>query len=305
MITRPTVLILGAGASVYYGFPTGRRLLDNICVALEGGYETQFGRRLLATSRVKPQEMVEFREHLYKSAKQSVDAFLERRPEFLTVGKLAIAQALVPYEDPNELVKRGRQPDSWYQLLFNSLDSRFDEFPQNKLGVLTYNYDRSLEEFLFTSLKHAHNRSDAETEAALEQIPIVHLHGQLGIHPHYALGDQIARPYYNDVDQFATAVGGIKIVHEVEPTDPEFTRARKMLSEAKRVCFLGFGYDPINIRRLQLENTGCSFYGTTFGMGTGQIDAAFSLLPGSPSRKTIGSSSHDCYSFLREFTDLS
>ena len=34
MITKPTVLILGAGASVDYDFPPGRKLLLDICRAL-------------------------------------------------------------------------------------------------------------------------------------------------------------------------------------------------------------------------------------------------------------------------------
>ena len=34
MITRPTVLVLGAGASKPYGFPTGREIADQIIGAL-------------------------------------------------------------------------------------------------------------------------------------------------------------------------------------------------------------------------------------------------------------------------------
>jgi hypothetical protein len=34
MIKRPTVLILGAGASVPFGFPSGRQVLDDVCRGL-------------------------------------------------------------------------------------------------------------------------------------------------------------------------------------------------------------------------------------------------------------------------------
>ena len=37
MITKPTVLILGAGASVDYGFPTGRGLVSLICSECKSG----------------------------------------------------------------------------------------------------------------------------------------------------------------------------------------------------------------------------------------------------------------------------
>jgi hypothetical protein len=39
MIIEPTVLILGAGASADYGFPTGRKLLLDICTNANPGGE--------------------------------------------------------------------------------------------------------------------------------------------------------------------------------------------------------------------------------------------------------------------------
>ena len=58
MIETPTVLILGAGASMPFGFPSGRQLLQTICVRLKNegklfGYLIELG-----TSRPK---IIEFR----------------------------------------------------------------------------------------------------------------------------------------------------------------------------------------------------------------------------------------------------
>ena len=42
---------------------------------------------------------LEFCEALRKCGKQSVDAFLEYRPEYIPVGKLAMAAVLIGYEN--------------------------------------------------------------------------------------------------------------------------------------------------------------------------------------------------------------
>ena len=41
MITEPTVLILGAGAAVDYGFPLGRKLRDLVCGTTRGGFSRE------------------------------------------------------------------------------------------------------------------------------------------------------------------------------------------------------------------------------------------------------------------------
>ena len=103
MIETPTVLILGAGASKPYGFPAGRELLDEICASLKGNFlRRQWGRdfvELFHPPLNKDLDLItEFRERLYQSSKGSVDAFLEANPDFVEVGKLAIAATLVPRE---------------------------------------------------------------------------------------------------------------------------------------------------------------------------------------------------------------
>lgn len=306
MITANTVLILGAGASVPYKFPTGRGLLDIICDAIRGESAGPSAGKLVETGRVESDLISRFREHLYKSGQQSVDALVERLPEFLEIGKLTIAQALVPLERHEQLIARGRLTNSWYQLLYNKMDSGFDDFGENRLSILTFNYDRSIEEYLFTALKFSYNRDDEATKEVLRRIPIVHLHGQLGVHPAMSDDPSISRGYGSNPDDFEKAAEGIKIISDVDPDDDDFRLAHDLLSKAERVCFLGFGYNEMNITRLKLTaQSNRTFFGTTYKLGDGQIEDARRLLPDEYQGSIrLGPPGHDCYQFLTHVSVL-
>src|SRR5229473_2611714 len=89
MITTPTVFILGAGASMPYGFPSGAEMVRDICNAPESELDS-FG--------VSQTDYHEFATELRNSDQPSVDAFLELRRKFERVGKTAIAYHLVRCE---------------------------------------------------------------------------------------------------------------------------------------------------------------------------------------------------------------
>jgi hypothetical protein len=86
VITTPTVSVLGAGASYPYGFPTAKGLKELICEQFSStnARASQFLSFLNPEgSNYAPEEFFQFREAFLKSGQPSVDAFLERRPEFL------------------------------------------------------------------------------------------------------------------------------------------------------------------------------------------------------------------------------
>jgi len=62
-----------------------------------------------------------------------------------------MAIALIHCEDEAGLFVQATK--SWYEYLFNQLTTRFDDFEKNKLSILTFNYDRSLEFYLFTCMR--------------------------------------------------------------------------------------------------------------------------------------------------------
>jgi hypothetical protein len=97
VIKRPTVLVLGAGASRPYGFPTARDLLRGVRNSL--ATEPVFRIRLLGTD-YSESEIDNLRSALIGSPVGSVDEFLEipDHAHLLKVGKAAIAAYLLPRE---------------------------------------------------------------------------------------------------------------------------------------------------------------------------------------------------------------
>ncbi len=248
MITVPTVLILGAGASAPYGYPLGGALVANICDNLSDKDSNRF--KIIQDQGFGWREIEEFREALFYSGKNSVDGFLEHRQEFIEIGKRAIAQELIKYEDPSQLFKKG----DWYKYLYNLLNTTFEEFGENKLSIVTFNYDRSLEYYLFTSLKNSYGKSEDECATKMNSIPIIHVHGQIGPLPWQ---DDAGREYNNSLPRYKDiqiSSERIRIIHEdvdIE-SDPEFKKARKVLEESKRIYFIGFGYHKENVNRLRI-----------------------------------------------------
>ncbi len=266
MVNKETVLVLGAGASAPYGFPSGQRLADLICAA---------PRTTMDGTGISMQDYQLFKELLLRSGCSSVDAFLESRPEYLNIGKAAIGAILLPMEKTSNLFDKWAairlQPDiseeyrrnwPWYDLLLGILCNGvpFDEVGNNRLSVITFNYDRSLEHYLFTALKNRYGRPDDECAKVLGRIPILHVHGSLGKLQWQERANQTddnVVPYDSGgaVTYIQQATKTIVILHEGTDSTPEFIHARELLRSAEQVFFLGFGYHRVNLARLGIGPT--------------------------------------------------
>lgn len=264
MLEKKTVLILGAGASQPYGYPTGIELSHTLSRELIPGGNGHS--RLKALGGYSREHIVEFREAFKFSGKNSVDAFLEHRTEYMEIGKAAMAAILVPQENPETLFD---YQNSWLRCLYNNMNTSFEEFGKQPLSIITFNYDRTVEHFLFSSLKHSYGKSDEECRDALNAIPIIHLHGRLAYLP-WQNPDE-GRPYDFNLDERAIELGtkNIKIIHEdITGRDEDFSKAKALLAEAQQTFFLGFGYARMNLQRIGIDrDLGGPVYGTAQGLG--------------------------------------
>jgi len=262
MITKPTVLILGAGASMNYGFPSGLQLKAMICKAIK---ERSGIFNDLVEATDDTDHVVDFYKNFLLSSEFSIDAFLEHNKKYYDVGRRAIANVLLRIEGQEELfdkwIDKWLDPDNkdkhWYQLLFSKLNAPFEDFEQNDLTIITFNYDRSLEYFLWESMKAKY--SDQDENSILEKlrtIPVIHVYGKLGSLPTYdAEGSPV--PYGSTGAQKAQmaayldfASKSIFTIHQATEMNEVVTKAQESLLRAARIYFLGFGYDKINMERL-------------------------------------------------------
>ncbi len=266
MITRRTVMVLGAGASAPYGLPLGARLRELIL-----GMSAKEVALLPVGAGVKRESWVphHFLDAFKRSQSYSIDSFLSHRPEFQDIGKQAIARTLLPLESIENLHAIDLD-DHWYRYLAHAMDTSWERFCENDIAFVTFNYDRSLEVFLIDMMRHRFNKSEDEAHAMLSRFPIVHVYGSLGsVDPRasnfvpYGGGD--------DVDRSAwLAASGLRIIGEDRDGCEEFSKAKELISKAAALCFLGFAFDPVNVERLGGRTIGAGWRPSTDG-GSGRV----------------------------------
>jgi hypothetical protein len=302
-IERQVVFVLGAGASVAYGFPTGRGLQDSILRC----------KTLPSDSTLNLDDFRAFQSELVDNVHDSVDAFLETRRDLEQIGKRVIAEWLIRCEDMEQLRQPPNGPD-WYKHFFNTqVDGlAFDHLPSQPYSFITFNYDRSLEAAIhrFVRAKFRGNKTEQEIDGMCTAIllrRVVHVHGSLGAIDWDIRKDKPSRPYSTTVTPEAVecAMSQIKIMHEA--SDDEFRIAREVLAYAERVYFVGFGYHEDNIRRLYNGHgwrPNISITGTGCGLSLrDQGDALSHFPPGSPF-VTIWPKNYDIIRFLDSLQDL-
>jgi len=256
MVDIETVLVLGAGASKAFGFPTGEELVKRICLFLS--QERYFNIYYQTAGHYSPEIAERFPKVLKQANPFSVDAWLEHNPNYIEVGKVAIAIALLYCEKQSSL----RPENNWYQLLFKRLDGPFEYFQDNKLSIITFNYDRSLEQYLFGTFRYMHTeRSEEECKEKLNQLRILHVYGSLG-RLGWQSDKQLPLVSYGqslDKDTIISAADSIKIIPRKKTgvvrksISDEFSEARRLIAGANALYFLGFGYNHTNMERLGIE----------------------------------------------------
>jgi len=102
MIKEETVLVLGAGASMPFDFPSGRDLISKICEFFKKDIESR--KLILRNSSSNPftvEHAESFVSQLSRPPNVSIDEFLRNRPDFWDIGKIGIAAVLLECEDPD------------------------------------------------------------------------------------------------------------------------------------------------------------------------------------------------------------
>jgi hypothetical protein len=259
MITQNTLLVLGAGASIPYGFPSGAQLRNEI---LSSGGNYRWRQNLLALS-FSEADIQRFRESFLKSQARSIDFFLQNQPEFLAIGKAAISAILLERELEGNLLESLPNQGHWYRTLWDSLAIGWDALEKNKLKIITFNYDRSLEYYLTMAMANLYGKSwDASLEK-VDSLKIHHVYGSLGsLHPKRDPNKFVDFSGDLSSEKITRAAENISLARQGEPSDQ-----RDFFSElynwATRIFFLGFSYAPPNLEQIYVKELIASGAGST------------------------------------------
>ncbi|WP_457392162.1 hypothetical protein [Roseateles sp. P5_E1] len=292
---KKAVVVIGAGGSFDYGLPTGDALLTEItelCEAASSNGPSRNNAELFANlvdlvfqGRVQPAEL---RRQLGSMAQlirgqmpPSIDWFLGQEfaanyASFRELGMLAIAwciggaeQHLSDQNDPVPCSSSGvnTQPrPHWYRTFWQSLAIRdVDDFQrlldEDRLRIITFNYERTFEQFLLNRLRALHlaRIGDAAWQVdvlkQLKQLDVCHVYGSLGDLRQLPLGKIAAEIKHGQLSHNLTSVVQAAarqlqvIAHERTGNEGvNFEKARSWIEQADRLVFLGFGFDETNIK---------------------------------------------------------
>lgn len=287
IIKKNIVFVLGAGTSAPFGYPTANELTRKICYDLQPLHIA----KLLTTENDErvdvEQAIICLRQNFERSGKQSIDLFLKDSPEYKDLGKQIIASILLPKENEDRLFDR-RNEDNWYLSFWNMIDHSFENIDKHNFYFITFNYDRSLEHFLFTALYNSHSGKISTDKCAekINSIEIIHAYGCLApLSWQDSSGG--ARDYTpktvsrNDLER---SVNNLFLLGE-ERKNPQqsakLDKIKEIMAKAKFIYFVGFSFDEENLNILgdDFKNADC-IWGTSFGLGKVKEERVKDLIRG-------------------------
>ncbi len=279
------LLILGAGASMDYGFPSGVGLKKQAIELIDNSQTAEY--KLLAEAGEKMgfdhTDLSIFNQKLKKAKlDNSIDAFIEANhgdkdiEKLTNIAKCIIALLIIACENPKKLDKT---QTSWYYELFKKMytgRNSYGRFFDNKINFITFNYDRSLEQFLLSTVVNQFRPQSDCAEDLSKNFQIIHVHGSLG-DIWKSKGSACYKDYsptLKNTDELVEAASKIKLItDDINPAlDSEFTKAKDLICSSDTVHFIGFGYHVNNMERLGFADPSTEFLGTVKSKGSVAIN---------------------------------
>lgn len=298
MFQSKTLFILGAGASLEVGLPTGERLkeiiAEKINIQFDQGIRQYSGdREIKEILRVVSlqENLSSFKPYLEGAwllrdalpIAISIDNLLEahrgdKKAELC--GKLGIVKCIQEAEQSSRLytglyttnkLDAKRISNTWYPEFAKLLTEGVPKSDLSKIfsnvSFISFNYDRCIEHGLFKMVQVYYNLTDDETKNCLKNLKVLHPYGRLGRLPWQEGSSPIFDFGHDHVDLLESSKQ-IKTFNEQIHDPDEISSLRKAFSEAEVIVFLGFAFHKQNLDLLN-PGTPCSakrIFGTAYGI---------------------------------------
>jgi hypothetical protein len=284
MINENVLFIIGAGASVDYGFPSGEKLINDIISKLDDG---NFGEDLYGTFPTSKKQIRSFREHIEAARLESIDLWLRRNPSYSQIGRICIADEILKCE--REYTRVNGWFESFWRKMVNGIHS-FNELcnsPPNNILFITFNYDRMIEKLYYDALNATFFEQISQInnkEANILRIigpksAIRHVYGKCGELEWQAKDNK-------SVCKFGGELSGGNLVEVANNIsflgqNNKNTDYYKLISNfrPKKIFFLGFGFGEENLELLSkredfdiILSDEKEIYGTSIGLSQKRIN---------------------------------
>jgi hypothetical protein len=245
------VLVLGAGASVDYGLPTGHSLVNMLHKEPKLVTPSENAKLNLESMRSNREGTLKnFANALKRSGLRSIDTFLEERKEFRDVGKTQIARILAPLE--KQAVESAACQAAWHGWFIHNVLKHTETPADLPLRVITFNYDCLFEWSLILAISNRYDISVSDARQKVIDFDVLHMYGRLPTWDSWVLNpDKLPVLLDVDDDVLWQAKKTIQVVpEERSDSDNRWAKAQAWVRGAESVVFLGFGFDYENCRRL-------------------------------------------------------
>lgn len=238
-----TVLIVGAGLSKPYGYPSGPELLNSIknnYIRSENRFEKQLAEAISAY------------------APTSIDRFLHQNSNFYKVGIRLISAEILRYEFES---KEADMADDIIGFILNLIDDPASTNAE-RIKIITFNYDRLLEWRILQRLSVRFKDDPFKVREVFDKFEIEHIHGSLpslfdnslnlpyGL-KNYTTAERTGR--YAAVKDWAS--GEDSPIRTVFASDNQpSSKTIETIKWADRLFFLGFAYEDLNMKKLGFNN---------------------------------------------------
>lgn len=278
---RELTVVVGAGANVELGMPTGDGLKKLIASALDLYFD--FGRQTKGSHRVAEgirhaaannqarlnalsNAAWRIRDAMVQAP--SIDTFVDMtNDETVTLAaKLAIAECILDAERSSKLAPRSERgtieldhrkvSGSWLGPLFHLIvdGCRPDQLAVRfrEICLVIFNYDRCFEHFMVLNLQKYFEMSERTAVDLISELEIFHPYGTVGCLPWQEPSEAVEYGLAPSGERLLRVAGGIKTFTEgTDPNASDIIAIRSAIGEAKRLLFLGFAYHPLNLELLQ------------------------------------------------------